>query len=119
MAYEWIDSYCIQKKGVTKDFKPEWQATRYFVGGKMFAMQGTDKNGKPIFTMKLEPLFGELLRQQYKDIVPGYYMNKLHWNSLYLDGTVPKEVIQDILDKTYLTGLTALTKKAQKEIAQS
>jgi len=118
MAYEWLDEYCLKKQGVTKDYQPEWQATRYFIGGKMFAMQGGDKNGKPIFTMKLEPLFGDYLRKQYKDIVPGYYMNKQHWNSLYLDGDVPDDVVHDMADKAYMAVLQTLTKKAQKEISE-
>ena len=70
--YEWIDSYCLAKKGVTKDYKEEWQAYRYMTGGKMFAMRGFYKNGEPIFTIKLNPVFGEFLRKEYEDIIPGY-----------------------------------------------
>jgi predicted DNA-binding protein (MmcQ/YjbR family) len=117
MNYEWLDAYCQAKKGSEKDFKAEWNATRYMIRGKMFAMQGGDKYGKPIITVKLEPLFGELLRKQYKDIVPGYYMNKDHWNSLYLDGDVPDEVLRDMLDKAYEILLASFSKKAQDEIA--
>ena len=65
MKYEWLDEYCLAKKGAEKDHKLEWNATRYMIRGKMFAMQGGDKHGKPIITVKLEPLFGELLRKQY------------------------------------------------------
>jgi predicted DNA-binding protein (MmcQ/YjbR family) len=76
MKYAWMDEYCLAKKGVEKDYKPEWNATRYMIKGKMFVMQGGDKEGKPIVTVKLEPEHGEFLRKQYKDIIPGYYMNK-------------------------------------------
>ncbi len=117
MKYEWLDAYCLAKKGAEKDIKAEWNATRYMIRGKMFAMQGGDKYGKPIITVKLEPLFGELLRKQYKDIVPGYYMNKDHWNSLYLDGNVPDVVLRDMLDKAYVILLASLSKKVQDEIA--
>ena len=116
MKYEWIDSYCLAKKGAEKDYKLEWQATRYMIRGKMFAMQGGDKYGKPIITVKLEPAFGSLLRQQYQDIVPGYYMNKEHWNSLYLDSDVPDEVLKDMLDKSYQILLNSFSQKVQKEI---
>jgi predicted DNA-binding protein (MmcQ/YjbR family) len=118
MKYEWLDSYCLEKKGVEKDYKEEWQATRYMIRGKMFAMQGGDKYGKPIITVKLEPMFGNLLRQQYQDIVPGYYMNKEHWNSMYLEGDVPDEVLRDMLDKSYQILLQSFSKKAQKEILE-
>lgn len=116
MKYKWLDEYCLSKKGAEKDYKLEWNATRYMIRGKMFAMQGGDKYGKPIITVKLEPLFGELLRKQYKDIVPGYYMNKEHWNSLYLDGDVPDAVLGDMLDKAYAILLASFSKKAQNEI---
>jgi predicted DNA-binding protein (MmcQ/YjbR family) len=76
MKYQWLDGYCLSKSGAEKDFKEEWDATRYMVGGKMFALQGGDKYGKAIITLKLEPVHGEILRQQYEDIIPGYYMNK-------------------------------------------
>ena len=118
MKYEWIEEYCLSKKGVEEDYQPAWQATRYMIRGKMFAMQGGDKEGKPIITVKLEPMFGSLLRQQYKDIVPGYYMNKEHWNSLYLEGNVPDEILRDMLDKAYQILLSSFSKKVQKEIAE-
>jgi len=43
MKYMWIDGYCISKKGVLKDYKPEWDSTRYMIKDKMFALQGEDK----------------------------------------------------------------------------
>lgn len=116
MPYAWMDTYCLSKPGVTKDYKAEWNATRYFVGGKMFAMQGGDKTGRPIFTLKLQPDFGDFLRQTYSDIVPGYYMNKVHWNSLYLEGSVPDDVVREMVDRSHQIVLNALPKKVQKEI---
>ena len=119
MRYEWLDQYCISHKGVEKDFKVEWNATRYMIRGKMFAMQGGDKEGNSIITVKLEPMFGELLRNQYKDIVPGYYMNKEHWNSLYLDGDVPDDDLKDMLGRSYSIVLASLSQKVQKEILEA
>lgn len=119
MKYEWMDNFCLSLKGVQKDFKEEWQATRYMIGGKMFVMQGGDKFGTLIATVKLEPTFGRFLREQYKDIVPGYYMNKDHWNSLYLDGDVPDEVFRDMIEKSYRLVFSALPKKLQKELNES
>ena len=86
-----------------------------FVGGKMFAMQGGDKQGRPIFTMKLEPSLGDFLRGQYQEIVPGYYMNKTHWNSLYLEGCVPEDVVRDMIEKSYEVTLSSLPKKARQK----
>lgn len=118
MKYIWIDEYCLSKKGVVKEYKLEWNATRYMINDKMFVLQGRDKEGKAIITVKLEPMHGEFLRQQFKDIIPGYYMNKEHWNSLYLDSDVPDEIVKDMLDKSYNLVFTSLSKKLQKEIME-
>ncbi len=116
MKYEWMEEFCCSLRGAEKDFKEEWNATRYMIRGKMFAMQGGDKEGRPIITLKLEPSMGEMLRQQYKDIIPGYYMNKEHWNSVYLEGEVPDDVLRDMIDRSHQLIFTSLPKKAQKEI---
>jgi len=92
MKYEWLNDYCLSHKGAEKDFKIEWDAVRYLIGGKMFALQGGDKQNKPIITLKCPLPVGYTLRREYPDIVPGYYMNKEHWNSVYLEGDVPDEV---------------------------
>ena len=114
--YGWLSEYCLSHPGVTTDYQVEWQATRYHIGGKMFAMCAADKAGKPIITLKLEPNFGELLRQQYEHIVPGYYMNKQHWNSLYLEGDVPDDVVRDMVKEAYRLVFKSLSKKLQNEI---
>lgn len=117
--YEWLDEYCLSKIGAVKDYQADWEATRYLVGGKMFAMCAADKDGKPIITLKLEPAFGDLLRQQYEHVVPGYYMNKLHWNSLYLEGNVPDDVVQTMVNESHEIILKSLSKKLQLEIKAS
>ena len=48
MKYAWFNDYCLAKKGAVYDYKLEWEAGRYRVGGKMFVMVGGDKEGKPI-----------------------------------------------------------------------
>lgn len=116
MNYPWLDEYCLSKKGAEKDFKIEWNATRYLIGGKMFGMQGGDKVGKAIITLKCDPFLGENLRREYPDVVPGYYMNKVHWNSLYLDGNVPDDVLKQMIDNSYELVLKGLSKEARKRI---
>lgn len=116
MKYLWLNDYCTAKQGATKEFKEDWNATRYLISGKMFALQGMDNTSRPIITLKLNPVEGDFLRGQYADIVPGYYMNKVHWNSVYLDGVVPDDVLQDMIDKSYDIVFASLTKKAQREI---
>jgi len=117
-GYEWLGGYCLSMTGATTDYKPEWEATRYLVGGKMFAMCCGDKEGKPIVTLKLDPDLGASLRQRYEHIVPGYYMNKEHWNSLYLEGNVPDDVLRTMVQESHQLILRSLSKKAQREITE-
>lgn len=116
MKYEWIDEYCLSKVGSEKDFKIEWNATRYLIVDKMFAMQGGDKYKKSIITLKCDPSFGQSLREEYPPIVAGYYMNKEHWNSVYLDGDVPDDVLKQMIDMSYELVFKSLSKKVQKQI---
>lgn len=119
MRYTWLDKYLMDKNGVEKDFKAEWGWTRYMIGGKLFVAVCNDHDGKPYYiTLKLEPAEGEYWRSQYDDVVEGYYMNKLHWNSIKTDGAVPDEVLRDMLDKSYMLVFKSLTKKLQKELAE-
>lgn len=116
MKYPWLDEYCTAKQGTVRDYKAEWDAVRYLLFGKMFAMRGSDKTGRAIITLKLPPEEGEFLRRQYADIIPGYYMNKQHWNSVYLDGNVPEDVLRGMVDKSYELLLASLTKQQRAQV---
>lgn len=116
MKYEWVDSFCLAMRGASKDYQTEWRATRYKIRDKMFVMVGGDREGKPILTVKLEPDYGSFLRQTFRDIVPGYYMNKEHWNSLSLEGSVPDNIVKEMLTRSYRLVLGTFSRKKQKEI---
>lgn len=119
MRYLWLDEFLLQKPGVTKDFKEEWNWIRYQIGGKMFAAVCLGEDNEPYYiTLKLEPAEGDFLRSQYEDIIPGYYMNKVHWNSVQADGEVPDDLLKDLLEKSYQLVLGGLSKKKQKEILE-
>ncbi len=117
MRYTWIDGYLLEKAGVVRDLQKDWNWIRYQVGGKMFAAVCLGETGEPYYiTLKLEPEEGAFLRTQYEDIVPGYYMNKIHWNSVKPDGKVPDDLLKDLLDKSYKLVLGGLSRKKQREI---
>ena len=80
--------------------------------------KGDDNNEPYYITLKLEPVEGDFLRQQYEDIIPGYYMNKTHWNSIKADGEVPDDLLKDLLDKSYQLVLGGFSKKKQREILE-
>ena len=118
MKYDWMDAYLLQKPAVTKDLQAECNWVRYQIGSKMFAAVCLDdRDNHPVYiTLKLEPTEGDFLRQQYEDIIPGYYMNKLHWNSIKADGNVPDELVKELLTKSYQLVLAGFSKKKQKEL---
>lgn len=117
MKYPWIDAHLMEKRGVTKDLQAEWNWIRYQIGGKMFAAICRDDHDQPYYiTLKLEPVDGEFWRKQYADIIPGYYMNKTHWNSVKADGSVPDDILRELLDKAYTIVLNSLSRKKQREI---
>lgn len=117
MRYEWMDGFLLSKRGVTKDLQPEWNWIRYHVGGKMFAALLLDDRDAPYYiNLKLDPTEGEFLRGQYPDIIPGYYANKLHWNSIRADGEVPDDLVRSLLEKSYRLVLAGFSRKRQREI---
>jgi len=120
MRYPWMDEYLLAKRGVTKDFQADWNWIRYHVGGKMFAAICLNEAGMSVYiTLKLEPFEGEFWRGQYADVLPGYYMNKVHWNSIRPDGEVPDDILRDMLDKSYALVLGGISKKKQREILET
>ncbi|MDL2289707.1 MmcQ/YjbR family DNA-binding protein [Clostridia bacterium OttesenSCG-928-F22] len=117
MDCQWVQEYMLQKPGVETDYKVEWASQRYMVSGKMFCRIGPDKTGTPIVTLKLRPENGELFRKQFPgDVVPGYYANKEHWNSIYMNGNVPDDILRGMMDEAYQLILNGLSKKVQVEI---
>ena len=117
MKYEWIEEYLMKKAGVTRDIQEQWNWIRFHVGGKLFAAICRDDFDKPVYiTLKLEPVEGEFYRKEYEDIIPGYYMTKVHWNSVKADGNVPDDVVKDLLDSAYTVVFDSLSKKKQREI---
>lgn len=120
MKYEWIDEFLMKKPGVNRDLQEEWNWIRYKIDDKMFAAICRDDDNKPVYiTLKLEPSEGEFWRAQFEDVIPGYYMNKTHWNSIKADGEVPDDVLRGMLENAHSIVLRSLSKKRQKEILEN
>lgn len=119
MKYNWMDEFLLNKKAVTKDLQKEWNWIRYKIGDKMFAAICLGEDDKPYYiNLKVEPEEGAFLREQYEDIIPGYYSNKKHWISVNPDGNVPDDLLKDLLDKAYELVLAGFSRKKQKEILE-
>jgi predicted DNA-binding protein (MmcQ/YjbR family) len=99
MNIETIREYCIAKKGVTESF-PFGEDTLVFKAGeKIFALVNLD--GDLSINLKCDPAFAIELRERHSSVTPGYHMNKKHWNTINLDGTVPDKEVFSWIDHSY------------------
>ncbi|HEY5471103.1 MAG TPA: MmcQ/YjbR family DNA-binding protein [Bacteroidales bacterium] len=99
MNIETLREYCISKKGADESF-PFGEDTLVFkVTGKIFALVNID--GDLSINLKCDPAFAIELRERYSSVTPGYHMNKKHWNTILLDGSVPNKEIQTWIDHSY------------------
>lgn len=114
--YEWLDEFLLSQPGAVTDFKAEWQWKRYLVHGKMFAAICVDNEGTPIITVKCDPSMAKLLRLQYPEIQPGFYMNKVHWNSVSLIGHVPESLMREMAQNSYKLIVQTLPKKIREQL---
>lgn len=111
-----LESFCLKLPGSVHDYQIDWEADRYKVGDKIFAIIGCDSEGKPIITLKCDPHHSEQLRENYDGIIPGYYMNKNHWISIYFNTNIPEEILENLIFRSYKLVFQKLPKKIQKQI---
>lgn len=109
-----IKTWFLQHPFVKQDYKEEWDAFRFLLHDKMFAMLCVNKDGTPIVTLKLPPQEGAFYREQFSYITPGYYMNKVHWISIEYSKIEPN-FLQDIIAQSYTHFIKGLPKQIQKE----
>ena len=96
MDIESFREHCIVKKGVTEEFPFDNQTLVFKVMGKVFALADVD-----LFTsvnLKCDPERAVELRERYDGIQPGYHMNKKHWNTVLMDGTIPDVHTKELID---------------------
>lgn len=114
MDIEFYREYCIKKPGVTESFPFDNNTLVFKVMDKMFALCDVD-----LFTgvnLKCDPERAIQLREQYDAIIPGYHMNKIHWNTIQMDGTVPDNLFLELVDHSYELIVESLPKKLKLEL---
>ena len=116
MNIEELRDYCLSKKGVeeTLPFGPETLVFK--VIGKIFLLTGLDN--KPIeFNVKCDPEKAIALREQYDCVKPGYHMNKKHWNTITVDGSVSDKQLHEWITDSYNLVVSGLPKIQQEKLA--
>jgi len=112
-----LRSCLLAKKGTTEEqpFGPD--VLVYKVQGKMFALLAWQDDPLRI-TLKCDPDDALALRQQYAAVQPGYHMNKRHWNTITLDGSVPQPALEEMIDDSWALVVAGLSKKQQAQLQQ-
>lgn len=116
MNIEEFREYCIQKPGVTEEFPFDEETLVFKVMGKMFAL--TNLVGDWNLALKCDPEWAIELREQFPAIRPGYHMNKVHWNTVAMDGSLSQKLILELIDHSYQLVVAKLPGKLKKELDQ-
>jgi len=109
-----IRTYCISKKGVEETFPFDQSTLVFKVMGKMFALCDVD-NFESI-NLKCDPERAIELRETYQGVLPGWHMNKTHWNTVKVNVDVPQKLLLELIDLSYALVVSSLTKKLQHEL---
>ncbi|EJB4407611.1 TPA: MmcQ/YjbR family DNA-binding protein [Escherichia coli O25b:H4-ST131] len=101
--------YCMAKPGAEQSVHNDWKATQIKVEDVLFAM---------VKEVKTSPELAELLRQQHSDVRPSRHLNKAHWSTVYLDGSLPDSQIYYLVDASYQQAVNLLPEEKRKLLVQ-
>lgn len=115
MNVEELREHCIRKSATEESFPFGDDTLVFKVGGKIFLLISLEST--PLqFNAKCDPDKAIELREKYSCVLPGYHMNKMHWNTIICDGSAPKKLIFEWVDHSYDLIVNSLPKKIRTEI---
>ena len=115
MHLDELREYCLTKPGVTEELPFGPDTLVFKVMGKMFGACGLDEP-EPRVNLKGEPDHNLELRDRYEGVIPGWHMNKKHWNTVYLEKDLSPELVHELIDQSYRLVVSKLTKKLKAEL---
>ncbi|EKF74217.1 hypothetical protein A11A3_09465 [Alcanivorax hongdengensis A-11-3] len=113
MDVEAVRDYLLGKPEAMEDYPFGPDAAVMKVHGKMFALLMT-RQGQPGLNLKCDPDQAQALRDIFAAVQPGYHMNKKHWNTVLLDGSIPDGEIQRMIDHSYALVVGGLPRKIRE-----
>ena len=115
MNIEVLRDYCLSKTGVeeTLPFGPDTLV--YKVGGKVFMLLGLDNDGLR-FNVKCDPDKAIELREEFFYVLPGYHMNKKHWNTIVVDSSASIKKLKEWIDDSYKLVVESLPERIKNEL---
>src|SRR5213595_2861894 len=112
---ERLREQCLALPGAGEEFPFGDEVSVFKVGGKMFALCNLD--GEPLqLSVKCEPELAAQLRATYPAIAPGYHLNKRHWNTITLDGSLPDQMVRDLIEDSYDLVVSALPRRLREQL---
>ena len=114
MNIEQLREYCLKKPGVEEGFPFGEQTIVFKIGGKIFLLASLEEGNR--FNAKCDPDRAIELREMHEEVIPGYHMNKKHWNTVYMDGRLTAKQLHEIIDHSYELVFASLPKKTRDGI---
>ncbi len=116
MNLEVVRDHCLSFAGAeeTVPFGPE--VLVYKVAGKMFALL-IPEDAPPRLNLKCDPERALDLRDRHEAVLPGYHMNKRHWNTVLLDGSLPAALVREMIDHSHALVVAGLPRKARQKLS--
>lgn len=112
MTLDELRSYSLSKPSTGEKMPFDDEVLTFTVGGKIFLL--TNINGRPVsMNVKCDPEKALELREKYSSVTPGYHMNKKHWNTVILDGSITEKEIHAMIDHSYQLVRASLSKAIQ------
>ena len=112
MNYDVTRDYLLSRPEAFEDFPFGGDVAVFKIGGRMFATLANPK-GQSSMNLKCDPEEAQFLRDMFDAVRPGYHMNKTHWNTVILDGSIPPGEIERMIDRSYSLVVRKL-KKAER-----
>jgi len=115
MNIEELREYCLSQKATEECFPFDEETLVFKVMGKAFLLTGIES--KPLqFNVKCDPEKTIALREKYSCVLPGYHMNKKHWNTVVCDNSVPVKLYKEWIKHSYEMVVTGLSRKQKAEL---
>ena len=95
-----LREHCLGFPGAAETFPFGSETSVFKVGGKMFALSRLAETPLKV-SLKCEPSLAERLREAHPAVTPGYHLNKRHWNTVVIDGSLPERMLHDLIEDSY------------------
>jgi predicted DNA-binding protein (MmcQ/YjbR family) len=115
MDAEALRTACLQFRGSEETFPFGFETSVFKVAGKMFALSRLAAEPLSV-SLKCEPGLAEQLREAHAAVTPGYHLNKRHWNTVALDGSLPEPMVRDMVEDSYDLVVSALPRARRRAL---